>query len=70
MVKKISSKNKNNKLKIVSNNENIKSSTARLRFIVFAVLCIFSSKNYIYRIFLCGGWKEIKGKSIFTINTK
>ena len=42
MVKKISSKNKNNKLKIVSNNENIKSSTARLRFIVFAVLCIFT----------------------------
>ena len=42
MVKKISSKSKNNKLKIVSNNENIKSSTARLRFIVFAVLCIFT----------------------------
>ena len=42
MVKKISSKNKNNKLKIVSNNENIKSSTARLRLIVFTVLCIFT----------------------------
>ena len=54
MAKKISSKNKNNKLKIVSNNENIKSSTARLKFIVFVHICNISSTNYIYRIFLCG----------------
>ena len=41
MTKKISPHNKNNKLKIVSKNENIKSSAIRLKTIVITVLLLF-----------------------------
>jgi len=41
MTKKISPHNKNNKLKIVSKNENIKSSAMRLKTIVITVLLLF-----------------------------
>ena len=61
MTKKISSKNRNNKLKVLKN-ENIKSSTKRLKFIVIAVIVLFSI--LVGRIAYIEFFYEVDGKKL------